>query len=1315
MIRLGAVLCLFIGSILSFANAEKQSTVPPAFSLDHLPLIFEPNRGQAPSAVEFLSRGSYSIFLQSDRAVFGFPPRSVAKNTSASAVAAVTLQLVASNRKALAQGLELLPGTSNYYIGTQSSQWRTGVAQYAKVFFKSVYSGIDLVYYGDRGQLEYDFLIAPGANPGSLHFRITGTDKVELDSGGNLVLRCSDNSLELHKPTIYQREPDGSRRLVAGEFALHGNEIRFRIGKYDSRKQLIIDPVLTYSTLIGANNSTQVQGIAVDGNGDLYITGTTFATNYPTLNAFQAKNNGTTNVFITKLGVNGNAILYSTYIGSSGFDNAAGIAVDRSGDAYVTGTVGASNFPTTPGAFMTTCPGICNTPFLSKFATNGTLVFSSFMGGSNSPAHAIAVDGQGEAYIAGDTASNDMPTTPGSFEPTFAGQICTSCFNAYVEKLNASGTDLVYSTYFGLAGPFSTPSTSGTGLAVDSSGNAYLVGTSGSIPLKNPIQITPVGAPDTFVAKFSPDGSALMYSTFIGGDSPFFFGEAGNFATGVAVDPFGNAHVTGTSSSCDFPLTLNAFSTDCVTLGYDQKIFVLTLNSAGNQLLFSTFLRSGNSPGIAVDSKGDSYIAGSTTANNFPVLNPIESTSQRSNSSGFIIELDPSGKILFSTYLGATGEGSQPSGIAVDGKGGIYVAGSGQGDFPILNPIPSQTFQSTFYTIFAAKISSASSAPQLSLSPRASPILALRNVSSGPLTVDSIVPSSNFTVGGNCGANLAAGTGCNLILEGAADNKTTGTVTITSSASVNPIQFTIHKSPTGDSVGSIVSIFPTSLQFPPQLIGTQSAQKKVLIQNLGLQPAAINSISMIQPSVFRETNNCPALLNPTAFCIISITYSSTTAQDSAQLAIVHDPNQTRDTIFLSGTGSSSAIATSTTAVQFGTQFAGTAGVGRIVNLQNNTPYPATITGISVSSGFAQSNTCTSALATQASCRVLVTFVPTGNVNASGTLTASNFGPGGAQTINLFGTGMAPGAFTVSPVALSFPGTYVGIGSSSQPVTLTNVSQNPVPITSISVGAPFTQTNNCSMSLGPEASCQISVSFQPKQPGTATGKLQIAFSGSGSPQVVGLSGTAQTIVQFNPSLVQFGNQVVNVAEQTYVSIANYGSTTVTLGSLTVQGSDFSLVSNGCGTTLPRNSGCGAIQLGFKPSATGLRTGTLSVNVSNSSTPLTAVLEGTGISNGAGNLSAASLSFGLQAVGTSSQAKTATFKNTGSGKLTLSSISVSPTLFGQTNTCGSSLLAGASCSISVTFSPTLKGMLVGSLTVQDDGANSPHTIALSGTGN
>jgi hypothetical protein len=1304
---------MLVGELVGFAQQHGVTGQGAQIgTIGNLPLAFELNRGQAQQNVRFLARAAdLTILLESGRTQLVLPPKAPSNGQAGQPQPrVVTMELLQANKQASTQGMDLLPGKSNYFIGKQSANWITGIPQYGKVAFNSIYPGIGVVYYGNQGRMEYDFVLNVGADPNVIRIGITGAEKLELDALGSLVLQIDDDRIEIEKPLIYQ-EQENTRLPISGSYILlSNNEIGLKLGDYDRHRALVIDPVLSYSTLIGANNGTTAQAVAVDTAGSVYITGTTFATNYPTVNAFQSSNAGYTDLFITKLNAAGDQILYSTYLGGSSYDNAAAIAVDEAGSAYVTGTTNSGDFPTTPGAFMTTCPGICNTPFVAKVLSDGTLAFSTYMGGSNSPATGIAVDSAGEAYISGVTASDDLPTTPGSFDPVYQGLICTSCNNGYIEKLNASGSALVYSTYFGIPGLGGAPSTDGRAIAVDKRGSAYLVGDTTAIPVQNAIQSSLVGGPNAFITKFSPDGSSLVFSTYLGGTSPFFFDAVGDFATGVAVDSFENVHVTGTSSSCEFPLTLSALSTQCVTMGYDQKIFATTLNSAGNDILFSTFLRSGSAPGIAVDGDGNSYVTGTTTASDFPVLNSVENTSQRSSSIGFVTELDPTGKLLFSTYLGAT-HGSQAAGIAVDGKGGIYVAGAGQGDFPLVHPITSQILQSTYYTLFVAKISSHDT-PEISLSPRVSPILALRNVSSVPVTINSLTHSRNFTQGGTCGARLAPGSGCTLIEEGADDNKSQGSVIVT--ANGVPQKFVISKSPTGDNVGSAITIFPFSLQFAPQLISTTSAIQEIVIQNLGLQPGAINSIGIIPPAAFTQTNNCPALLNPARICTIKVNYIAATIQDEAQLAIVHDPNQTRDTVFLSGVGSASAISTSTQSVDFGSQFVGAPPLGRMVNLTNTTPYPATVTSVSTTTGFLQNNSCTKALAPHASCRVQVSFQPKTNQNAFGTLTANNYGPGGAQLVSLTATGLINAFVTVSPIALDFPQALVNETNGPQTVTLQNVSSNTIAITQVKIALPFSETDNCIGNLPAGATCTVSVSFTPTHLSSAAGRMTVDFSGKGSPQVVGLTGTVVTILRFTPSPVVFGQQQVGTTSpQTYLSIGNESNQTITLNSFTIHGTEFSIAQNSCPAQLQPYYGC-ALQLVFTPNSTGLRTGKIAISASDYSKLHVVQLQGTGVGSGQLTLSVTSLDFGPQKVGTISRPQHVKLTNTGSGVVNFSSITSSPGFFPTTNNCGPSLAPGNSCSVSVKFAPTLQGILSGTLIINDDSIGNPHTASLTGIG-
>jgi Beta-propeller repeat len=505
----------------------------------------------------FLSRtAEYTLLLAQGQATLLFPQFT---SSSQRSIRNLRMELVGAQPTTQLEGIGELPGKSNYFIGKDSANWQANIPHYAQVKYKSVYPGIDLVFHGNGGELEYDFQLAAGADPKLIDLRIDGTDQIQVDRAGNLLLRVDHETIRLGKPNVYQ-EADGVRREVTGNFVLRRkNNIGFRLDRYDTRLPLVIDPVLTYGILLSANNNTQAQGMAIDSSGDMYITGTTFATNYPTVSAFQTMNKGTTNVFITKLGPSGNQILYSTYLGGSGFDTGRAIAVDSAGNAYVTGNPDSSDFPTTPGALMTTCPGICNTPFVAKILPNGSLGFSTFTGGSNVAAWSIAVDSAEATYITGSAASGDLPLV-NPFQTNPAG--------AFVQKLNPTGTALEYSTYLGGGGDW------GRSIAVDSADSAYVVGstTAPNFPVKNALQPSQIGGDtmNAFITKFSPDGGSLVYSTYYGGSSQFFFSFAGDAATGVIVDAFGNAHVTGTSSSCEFPLSLNAFSTNCVNISNDQ-------------------------------------------------------------------------------------------------------------------------------------------------------------------------------------------------------------------------------------------------------------------------------------------------------------------------------------------------------------------------------------------------------------------------------------------------------------------------------------------------------------------------------------------------------------------------------------------------------------------------------------------------------------------------------------------------------------------------------------------------------------------------
>jgi hypothetical protein len=681
-----------IGSLVQPPIAA-ESQIAKAYG--KLPLSFEANQGQTDPQVKFLSRGNrYSLFLTSTEAVLalqkpargkhihpGLPPSqtwpapqptstvAIAAPESSSPADVLRMKIVGSNTSAKIAGADELPGKSNYFIGDDPNKWRTNVSNYSKVKYHDVYPGIDLIYYGNQGQLEHDFVVAPGTDSKVILLAFRGARKMSLNSDGDLVLGTKDGEVQLKKPHVYQKL-NGEEQTVAARYVMKRKDrVGFEVAEYDRRQPLVIDPVLSYSTYLGGSGSDYPTGIAVDPSGNAYVTGTTGSTNFPTTSgAFQTTLVGSLDTFVTKLNPTGSALVYSTYLGGSGVDVGNGIAVDALGNAYVTGTTGSTNFPTTPGAFQTASGGAL-VAFVTKLNPTGSaLVYSSYLGGSSeNNGLGIALDALGNAFVTGITQSTNFPTTGGAFHTTFGG----GTFDAYVTKLNATGSALVYSTYLGGGGDDSS-----NGIAVDSSGNAYMTGItrSANFPTTSgAFQTTTLGdgGQRVFVTKLNPIGSALVYSTYLGGSSSCC--DSGN---GIALDSSGNAYVAGQVFSTDFPTTSGAFKT---TLGGSMDAFVTKLNPTGSALVYSTYLGGNSEEGgyhIAVDSSGSAWVTGQTKSTDFPTTPGAFQTAFGGGSQdAFVTKLNTTGSALvYSTYLGGSGA-DLGSDIAVDSSGNAYVTG----------------------------------------------------------------------------------------------------------------------------------------------------------------------------------------------------------------------------------------------------------------------------------------------------------------------------------------------------------------------------------------------------------------------------------------------------------------------------------------------------------------------------------------------------------------------------------------------------------------------------------------------------------------
>lgn len=667
-----------------------------------LPLIFEFNQGQMDAQIDFVSRGrGYTLSLRSTELDLAFispkstdriapqlshslPLPSPVAHDNRQKYTTLHMRLAGANAHAASTGEQKSSVKINYFLGNKPSRWLTDVATYARVKYHDVYPGIDIVYYGDEGKLESDFIVSPGADPSSIAMEFDSLSRLELDSEGDLRVYMPEGLLlQMPKPTIYQ-DIEGVRSTIASGYVVDRHKATFQIGPYNPASPLIIDPVLGFSSRLGGQGNTSGQAIAVDAAGNIYVTGDTLAVNFPIKKAIQRKAGGSTDVFVTKLTTDGK-LLYSTYLGGSGADVGYGIAVDSQGNAYITGDTMSVDFPTV-SPLQRSFGGIVDA-FIAKLSPDGsTLLYSTYIGGSaGDRGQGIAVDHEGNAYVTGFTYSTNFPVT----NPILAA-FTDDNVHAFVLKLNSNGSKLIYATYLG--GGNDRPDI-GTGIATDLAGNAYVTGftNSANFPSVNSLQRF-VGPTDVFVTKLNSNGSAFIYSTHLGG-------KADDEGMAIAADAEGNAYVTGETESVDFPTTPKAYSRSCVpvsTRGAMREIcsggdiFVSKLSPDGSKLIYSTYVNgSGFEVGrsIAVDSSGNAYVTGLTTSVDFPLVKPLQEVFGGGQFDAFVFKLNANGsELIYSTYLGGSDDDAG-YGIAVDHAGNAYVTGyTSSPDFIITSP-----------------------------------------------------------------------------------------------------------------------------------------------------------------------------------------------------------------------------------------------------------------------------------------------------------------------------------------------------------------------------------------------------------------------------------------------------------------------------------------------------------------------------------------------------------------------------------------------------------------------------------------------------
>jgi hypothetical protein len=652
------------------------------------PLAFEENQGQTDRSARYLSRGAdYTLFLTPTEAVLALHEKSEARNqrseslersrrrSSPARLRTLAMRLKGANPAPRLGAEERLPGVSHYLRGGDPSRWQRNVPHYRRVRYEQVYPGIDLVYYGREGQLEYDFVVAPGADPDRIALAFRGATGARVDGGGDLLLETDGGIVRQKRPVCYQTA--GGRRVpVAGRYVLAGcaggrgeTGVRFELGRYDRSRPLVIDPVIAFSTYHGGRSSDVARGVAAGDDGSLYVTGATYSTNFPTTDPYQATLRGDRDAFVSKLDPSGSTLLYSTYLGGTSDDAAMAVAVDQSGSATVVGWTYSSSFPNRGGAQPAYKGG--SDAFVARLTPGGNdLVYSTFLGGrSEERAYAVALAADGDAWVTGSTASPDLPV----FNPLIA--TLRGYIDAFVTRVQSDGTGFAYSSYLG-----GRDYEYGIDIAVDGQSRAVVTGYtySDNFPISNAYQRTRKGSGDVFLTRLSESG--LASSTYFGGSDH----ESGN---SVAIGADGAIYLAGATRSRDFPV-LNAVQRSAAPqYGYD--VFVTAFSSDALSLVYSTYLGGALediATSVAVDRSGSAYVAGYTQSANFPVQDPIQGTRSGSEFDAFVARLAPGGdSLLYSTYLGGT-QGDYAYGIAVTEERRAYIVGETTStNFPVLN------------------------------------------------------------------------------------------------------------------------------------------------------------------------------------------------------------------------------------------------------------------------------------------------------------------------------------------------------------------------------------------------------------------------------------------------------------------------------------------------------------------------------------------------------------------------------------------------------------------------------------------------------
>lgn len=663
----------------TLSDAETAAVVPPTLaeearkqqareSYANLPLYFIENQGQRDERVAYyIQQGGTNVYFTAEEMVMALP-ESVLRQ-----------RFVDANPGVRITGSRKQEAKFNYFIGDDPDGWHNSIDSYGKITYRDLYPGVDLTYTGRNGALKYEFVLQPGADVDDIRLAYAGVDDLRLADNGDMLItpQGADTPLRDAAPTVYQ-EIKGQRVPVEANFTLYDDKTySFALDDYNRDYPLVVDPQLCYSTFLGGSGNEWSKAIAIDSEGNIYVTGGTGSSSFPTTSgAYDTNHNdGDADVFVSVLDPTLRTLRYSTFLGGSGGDDAAGvsegsdaIALDNTGNVYIMGDTNSDDFPTTPGAYDVIRDDW--DVFVSVLdPTLSSLRYSTFLGGSDYDwGDALALDVEGNVYVTGETGSDDFPITAGAYDETYEDD------DIFVSVLDPTLSTLSYSTFLG-----GGDSDWGRAIALDGMGNVYVTGSTeseGFPTTPGAYDTSHSGSDDVFVSVLNPTLSALRHSTLLGETDR-------DYGYDIALDGSGNVYVTGQTQSDGFPTTKEAYDTSYNEYG---DVFVSVLDPTLNDLRYSTFLGGSNYEwgwALTLDNAGDVYVAGETGSEGFPTTAGADDVSQNGGNDVFASVLDPTLSTLrYSTFLGGN-DRDEAQAIALNDAGSAYLTGDTNSDnFP---------------------------------------------------------------------------------------------------------------------------------------------------------------------------------------------------------------------------------------------------------------------------------------------------------------------------------------------------------------------------------------------------------------------------------------------------------------------------------------------------------------------------------------------------------------------------------------------------------------------------------------------------------